>query len=456
MNRKYILFFFLAFALAEKYTGQNAEIDSLKKELLTAKEDTNKVMLFQKISFASKSSDPDEGIKYGKAGLELSEKLKWKKGIAANYNALGTNYKVKSDYALALEHYQKSLTLYEEMHLKRENAVLLMNIGTIYRPLHNYDKAIDYYKKSMAIAEEIGNKKLTGQLFGNLGVIYFELEDHVKQQEACEKALKIFEEINDRNSQAWILGNLGDLCEVRGDYEKALEYQKKAMVIYDEVGNISWKSGSLMHIGKYYGEMAKKAKDESTRLQDLRKSVEYFRAAEVLQVKMGDIGYLQELYENLSVTQEAMGDYKGALESHKDFTKWKDSVFSMGVHENVAKLETKRELDVRDKEIVIEQLKKRTERIYLGGGIAFLIIILAFIFAVYRKQKKSNKLIRAQNILVEKQKKEVELQKDLVEQKQKEVLDSIRYAKRIQNALLTPEKYMQRNLKKLNSTKSSE
>ena len=47
------------------------------------------------------------------------------------------------------------------------------------------------------------------------------------------------------------------------------------------------------------------------------------------------------------------------------------------------------------------------------------------------------------------QNKIISLQKDIVEEKQKEILDSIRYAKRIQNSLLPSEKYIEKNILKL-------
>ena len=40
-------------------------------------------------------------------------------------------------------------------------------------------------------------------------------------------------------------------------------------------------------------------------------------------------------------------------------------------------------------------------------------------------------------------------QKEIIEEKNKEVTDSIRYAKRIQDALLPSEKFMERTLKRL-------
>ncbi|MGZ4042737.1 MAG: hypothetical protein ACXVO9_06010, partial [Bacteroidia bacterium] len=59
------------------------------------------------------------------------------------------------------------------------------------------------------------------------------------------------------------------------------------------------------------------------------------------------------------------------------------------------------------------------------------------------------RLVRRQKKVIEMQKKIVEGQKLLTEIKQAEILDSIYYAKRIQTALLTNEKYIERVMKKL-------
>ncbi|PJA09903.1 MAG: hypothetical protein COX70_00450 [Flavobacteriales bacterium CG_4_10_14_0_2_um_filter_32_8] len=51
--------------------------------------------------------------------------------------------------------------------------------------------------------------------------------------------------------------------------------------------------------------------------------------------------------------------------------------------------------------------------------------------------------------LTRKQKAIIEKQKELVEEKNNEILASIRYAKRIQDALMTSQKYIERNIKRL-------
>ena len=50
----------------------------------------------------------------------------------------------------------------------------------------------------------------------------------------------------------------------------------------------------------------------------------------------------------------------------------------------------------------------------------------------------------------QKAEKQIFEQKQILEEKQKEILDSIRYAKRIQNTLITSEKYIEKNLNNLN------
>ena len=78
----------------------------------------------------------------------------------------------------------------------------------------------------------------------------------------------------------------------------------------------------------------------------------------------------------------------------------------------------------------------------LGLGIVILIAFL--IFRGYRQKQKAN-------IIITGQKNEVEAQKQLIEEKQKEILDSIRYAKRIQQALITNEIYIHKHIKRLNN-----
>jgi serine phosphatase RsbU (regulator of sigma subunit) len=83
--------------------------------------------------------------------------------------------------------------------------------------------------------------------------------------------------------------------------------------------------------------------------------------------------------------------------------------------------------------------EEKTKRNYLYAGIFLLVIVVGLVsnrFRITQKQKR----------IIEKQKKEVENQKHMVDEKQKEILDSINYAKRIQNAIIPSKATLAKNL----------
>ncbi|MBK6983618.1 MAG: hypothetical protein IPH32_02110 [Bacteroidetes bacterium] len=91
------------------------------------------------------------------------------------------------------------------------------------------------------------------------------------------------------------------------------------------------------------------------------------------------------------------------------------------------------------------QLKQeKTQRLALYGGLALVIVFLGFVYNRFRVTQKQKAIIEQQKVLVDEA-------FTHLEEKNKEVMDSIRYAKRIQTALLTSEKYIERKLNELNS-----
>ena len=84
--------------------------------------------------------------------------------------------------------------------------------------------------------------------------------------------------------------------------------------------------------------------------------------------------------------------------------------------------------------------------------IIFILILLLFVILVFFTirsnilRRKINKKLIQQNEIIESQKSEVENQKHMVEEKQKEIIDSISYAKRLQEAILPPADFLSNHL----------
>jgi tetratricopeptide (TPR) repeat protein len=172
----------------------------------------------------------------------------------------------------------------------------------------------------------------------------------------------------------------------------------------------------------------------------------------------------EELLSNL---YEQTGRHKEALLHYKKAITLKDTIFSTENKKQLIKKEMTFEFEKKEalakadteKQQAMAAAEKQKQRIFLI--LVTCILILVFVFAVFMHRR--FKITQRQKVIIEKQKaqvdtayveldiknKEIELQKKIVEEHHKEVMDSIRYAKRIQTALITSEKSIENSLKRL-------
>ena len=122
---------------AQKKQGQEL-IDSLIRELPTAKDDTNKVNLLNTLSFRCYGIKPDDGINFAEQALKLSLHLEFKKGIANSYNNIGIYKEDQNDFANALKYDSAALKIREEINDKNGLAGSYGNIATIYFDHSNF------------------------------------------------------------------------------------------------------------------------------------------------------------------------------------------------------------------------------------------------------------------------------------------------------------------------------
>jgi hypothetical protein len=124
----------------------------------------------------------------------------------------------------------------------------------------------------------------------------------------------------------------------------------------------------------------------------------------------------------------------------------KDSLFNEEKNKELTRYELNYEFEKKEAELKAEQDKKdavaqadkKRQQVlfWLISAIAIAIGLIATI--VFRSLRTTKK----QKVIIEKQ-------KELVEEKQREVLDSIHYAKRIQQSLLPTDNYISKQFKRL-------
>ena len=94
--------------------AQDDRIDSLNTELQSAKVDTHRVNLMILLAEASLDKDLNLPLRYALDAKELSEKIKYTKGIANSYRYTGLVKYFKGDYYGALLDWQESAKFFDK------------------------------------------------------------------------------------------------------------------------------------------------------------------------------------------------------------------------------------------------------------------------------------------------------------------------------------------------------
>ncbi len=463
---KRVLFFIFLFILSLLTFSQQSKIDSLLNILTKDKEDTNKVIHLNKLSWKYIGiGSYDSALLYANHALTLVNSLPKSLGrswASSSNNAIGVAYFQEGNFPRSLDHYLKALKIDENLQDKNEMANVLVNIGILYKDQGDYSKALDYYFRALKIDNELleqalltrnvdeirkAKKGIAADL-SNIGLAYYEQKNFSKALDYYFKSLKIDEESGNKNGMAIRLGNIGLVYDAKKDYTKALDYYSKALKLREELGDKSLIAITLSNIGSLYTVQSKYSD-----------AYNYLYHALALDVSNGEQYGVKDDYEQLSKLYEKstalLPDTVGgkilnreemrlrSMYYYKRSIAIRDTIFSEENKKQLVRKEMNYEFDKKEAAQKAEQEKKDTiaaqekrgQKIItysISGGLFLVLLLALFIFRGYRQKQKANKELAEKNFVIEEQKK-------LVEEKNKDITDSITYAKRIQDAILIPE-----------------
>ncbi len=391
------------------------KIDSLQTVLASSREDTNKVLLLNRIAYAYHNIDPDEGINYASQALSLAQKIKWTSGEAASLNNLGVNYKAKADYPGALRYYMEALAINEKSGNKKGSAGNLANIGTIYQNRNDYPKAKENLYKALKINQEIGYKKGIANNLENLSNLLEQENNFKTALEYLQQALAINRELDNPNDVATTLANMAADFASLNDFGQALAYNFNALRSFTEVGNKNGRALTLGNIGEIYYAIARRpdgvVKPDSLiskdRREDLRRSIEYLKDAiatsrETSFLK-GVMKFSKSLSKAYTLSAEGMkvlGKYREACdESQKAMTAFQqyvnvhDSVFSADNGKLIKSLENKHDKELKDKELSLSKKDANRKQANMYLFMAGMLVLAALLVFLLRERKKSEILL---------------------------------------------------------------
>jgi tetratricopeptide (TPR) repeat protein len=345
--------------------------------------------------------------------LKLSEEVGDIKGVARAHKNIGSLYKDQKEYDKALDHLRKSTAISIKLGANGTIANHMNSIGLVFFETQQYDSALYYYRKTEEITEKTGNKLLYAGNQQNIGLVYYKQEKYDKALQHFEHGAKILEEIGDKRALSIAQVNIGSVYSEYGDHKKALFYTNKGLKLGQELHN------------------SEQIRDAS------RNSYESYK-------KLGKYSSAMEMYELYISTRDTIESEENKKEVirqefKRNYEKQSDSLKAdQAKKEVLAEAEQKRKNALhkaeqqRKDDIAQRESEKKNLIIFSGAGGLLLILIFTG-FIVNRLQ-----ITRKQKGIIEEQKNVVEEQKTVVEEKNKEILDSIHYAKRLQEAILPP------------------
>jgi tetratricopeptide (TPR) repeat protein len=409
---------------------------------------------------------------YQKA-LTIFERIGDQQGIAICYNNIGIIHETQGRYAEALESYQKALTILERIGNQQGIANCYGNIGIIHNTQGRYAEALEAYQKALAILERIGDQRGIALCYNNIGNIHRTQGRYAEALESHQKALIIRERIGDQQGIASSYHNIGNIHSDQGRYAEALEAYQKALAIKERINDQWGIALSYTNIGTLYQDQGLYATARS-----------YFQKALAIAQPLGLQDQLDDIYLHLAQTDSALAAsgqnhlWKSAYLHHRLYAAYKDSVLNEASIRKQAQLESQYEYEKKTALLKAEQEKERalanaqvrqreTQRdlSLLALGIALIgLITFAILYRKIRQQRdliqKQSDEIQQKNLALEQYNAElkstnqaleesnriIQHQAETLSEKNEEILDSIRYAERIQRAILPSAEKWQRLL----------
>lgn len=290
----------------------------------------------------------------------------------------------------AMKTYFDALKVSSRAGLHWYSARLYYNIGLLYQGLNDLEHSTSFYHNSkhelesakryvdtISLNYEIGfNKAAGGDIEGGMAILRQNLE-------AAKKA----------HREDDIIMGLDNICNIYGEieqYETALKYLLEAFNYPNGIKTNYRKAVLNEHVAEIYVKL----KQWSNAQRYLDTSLYYSRL-----IKSRD--WLQEGYRLQSTIYEATGQAAKALEAHKLYSAFRDSVFSSSYANKATLLSSVHDLEKKqaeikllqkDNQLIAEKVKRQDfqRKVWIGGSVLAIALVAMGLLA--RTQRRIRKM----------------------------------------------------------------
>ncbi|CAN5902316.1 hypothetical protein BH11BAC7_BH11BAC7_27300 [soil metagenome] len=411
---------FISIGIAAQ-SEEQLKADSLKNQLIHAKTDVDKVMLLIDIGFYSQ--DTTEKFSYLRKARELATKTGYKKGIADAYATEAYERLPYLDFSTLTYLYTEALKIRTEIKDFDGLAECYHELGLLDLQFKNYSHALFNFKKAIALNDKIQNKEWLRNNYESVASVYTETGKY----DSAMYFLKAGERIALENDLdvALLYNSMANLFLHLDKPDSCAIYLHKSDSAFDASGNTYGHYWNAILTGDMLIRKGKPA-EAALLFEEVYAFAREDENGELL------MALIPELIDAYRLTK----NYEKGFHLQDEWSHLKDSLVSLDKANIITGTQLKFEAEQREKVNALIRQKKDDEdkaeaerqkliRNIFIGGFSVLGILSFVIFRSLQQNKRSKRII--------------ETQKEEVEEKQREIVDSINYAKRLQDAILPPE-----------------
>lgn len=424
--KKFVLLFLLLYQHC-LYAQLSKNKDSLAGIIALAKEDSSTADALYNYGELFENNEADSAAYFYKKAKVLSEKIGYKKGMAAFASRYIVILNNRGEFKEALTIAKESLEINKTRGDKKDLAVAYLNVGSEWQYLSDFGLAAEHYLLAKKMAEEINDKRLQRITNNNLASVFIELQEFEKGKQYAERSLLIAKELKNDYAISSSMYNIATASMQLKQYDKALELYKEIEAIGKRTGDGIVEMDGWLGMGDAWSALNnKKAAEENytkviaysntnntpeyemyacmgmadllLKTNEPARAESYITRGISIAQKLGSRLELKDLYLKASLLHEKRGQAGTALDYRKKFELLNDSIVGDKSKTLVSNLEARYEFE--KKEGTINQLKAENEihaltiskknilNYFLIGGIVLTALVSLLAYRNYQHKQK--------------------------------------------------------------------
>ncbi len=412
---------------------------------------------------------------------------------ASSYLNIGMTYQRRGGLEAADEYFQKAIDLYNNGGNQTEIHKAYIALGDLYIQQGKIDMGIEHYLKALAAAENLNDLYSQGLVLNKLAALYHDQEEPLKSEKYYLKSMAIYGQMDSRVGLAQAKNNLGFLYATMGRLDEAVDLYHEVLEVFDSESELHSATQTRANLADIYLEREQYSKAYELYMQSFEerkklgnssligvintklaeyhlttgnpeKAISYGKEGYRIARENGDVPYLKTAANTLYRVYKSLGRKGEALDFYEMYVHMRDSIVNdkntraiiqqrfQYEYNKKALADSIREAQedaIFEAELAAEKAistqrelerDRATDRnIYLALVLVLALVLGGFLFNRFRVTAKQKEIISDQKAVVDQAYSQLE-------EKNTEILDSINYAKRIQAAILPPQKLVKEYL----------